>query len=168
MLKGRGLPNSFWIEAVCILNHSYTKALKGKTPLEAYSGKKPSIAHFRVFGCECYAHVPDQTRTKLEAKSRKCIFLGYSLESKAYRLYDSEEKKVIFSCDVVLLEQPHALENMKFSMLLPEEGITNQVTYNPKKDEEEEDYSINKTPQSQQPTLAPDRRTLPKMGKATP
>ena len=101
MLKAQGLPDPFWAEAVnttvYILNQSYTKTLQGKTHQEDYSGKKPSVLHFRTFGCTCYAHVPDTNRKKLDAKSRKCIFLGYSEESKAYRLYDPETRKILTS-----------------------------------------------------------------------
>ena len=101
MLNGKGLPNSFWAEAVnttiYILNRSATKAVDGKTPQEAYSGKKPSVAHLKVFGSECFMHIPDEERTKLEPKSRKCIFLGYDMESKAYRLYDPQARKVRLS-----------------------------------------------------------------------
>ena len=48
--------------------------------------------------------IPEQQQNKLEARSRKCIFLGYSNTSKAYRLYDEENKKVILSRDVIFLE----------------------------------------------------------------
>ena len=114
MALGKGLPKSFWIEAVntvvYILNQSFTKALTGKTPLKAYSSKKPSTSHFRTFGCECFVHVPNSTRKKLDPKSKKCIFMGYSQESKAYRLYDPEAKKIVVSRDVVFWEQPHIVE----------------------------------------------------------
>jgi len=53
---GKGLPNSFWVEEVntivYILNRSVAKAVDGKTPQEAYYGKKPSVVHFNVFGFE--------------------------------------------------------------------------------------------------------------------
>ena len=53
MMKGKGLLKSFWAEAcntvVYILNHSYTKDVKGMTPLQVFSGKKPSAAHFKIF-----------------------------------------------------------------------------------------------------------------------
>lgn len=108
MLQGSSLPNSFWAEAVntavYILNRCATKAVKDKTPLEAYSGIKPSVAHFKVFGCECYAHVPKENRRKLDPKSRKCIFLGYDMETKGYRLYDPQAKEVLVSRDVVFQE----------------------------------------------------------------
>ena len=40
----------------------------------------------RVFGCVAYAHILDQLRKKLDSKGEKCIFVGYSDESKAYRI----------------------------------------------------------------------------------
>ncbi|MCO5613004.1 hypothetical protein L7F22_067277 [Adiantum nelumboides] len=111
MIKSKGLPNIFWAEAVntavYILNRSYTKAVKDMTPLQAFSGKKPSLSHFKIFGSDCYVHMPDASRTKWDAKSQKCIFLGYSEESKGYRLYNPTTKKIVISRDAVFAEQPH-------------------------------------------------------------
>lgn len=87
-----------------ILNRSPNLAVKNKTPEEAWSGCKPSVAHLRVFGCLYHVHVPDAKRTKQEEKSKKCIFLGMSDESNGYRLYAPIEKKVIVSRDVVFEE----------------------------------------------------------------
>jgi len=58
-----------------------------------------------VFGCLSYTHVPDNKRTKLDNKSVKCVLLGISEESKAYRLYDPLSQKVIVSRDVVFNEE---------------------------------------------------------------
>ena len=129
MLKGKGLPNHFWAKTadttIYILNCNYTKAIKGQTPHEAYSGKKPSISHFRTVGCECYVHVPDAKRNKLQPKSNKCIFLGYSDERKAYRLYNPTTKKIVASRNVVFKEQPHAKEDANESYSLsPDEEVT--------------------------------------------
>jgi transposase InsO family protein len=55
LLKQRGMPAVFWgeavVTAVCILNHSPTKALNGRTSYEAWHGRKPAVSHLRVFGC---------------------------------------------------------------------------------------------------------------------
>jgi len=63
---------------------SVMKAAERKTPYEAYNGKKPSVAHFKVFRSECFMHIQDEDRTKLELNSRKCIFLVYDMELKGY------------------------------------------------------------------------------------
>jgi hypothetical protein len=65
---------------------------------------KPTIGYFRVFGCVAHAHVPDQKRSKLDDKSKKCVLLGVSDESKAYRLYDPISKKIIISKEVIFEE----------------------------------------------------------------
>ena len=53
-----------------------------RVPEEAWSGRKKFFTHMRVFGCVSYAHVPDELRNKLDNKGEKCIFFGYSDESK--------------------------------------------------------------------------------------
>ncbi|KAI5335657.1 hypothetical protein L3X38_025790 [Prunus dulcis] len=83
---------------------SPTLAVRSKTPEEAWSGVKPSVGHFRIFGCISHVHVPDQRRIKLDNKSLKCIFFGVSDESKAYRLFNPISKKIIVSRDVVFEE----------------------------------------------------------------
>jgi transposase InsO family protein len=98
----------FWGEAVlCVVyikNRSPSATLHNKSPYEMWHGHLPVVKHLRIFGSTCYALIPEQQRNKLEARSRKCIFLGYSNTSKAYRLYDEENKKFILSRDVIFLE----------------------------------------------------------------
>ena len=52
-----------------------------------------------------YGHIPDQLRKKLDNKGDKCIFIGYSEESKAYRLYIPSSKKFFESRDVQFIEE---------------------------------------------------------------
>ncbi|RVW55367.1 Retrovirus-related Pol polyprotein from transposon TNT 1-94 [Vitis vinifera] len=86
ILYEKGLPKIFWAEAVnttvYLLNRCPTKALLNKTPIEAWSGRKPSVRHFKVFGCLCYSQVPKERRSKLDETSEKCIFMGYSSQSR--------------------------------------------------------------------------------------
>ncbi|GKD43000.1 retrovirus-related pol polyprotein from transposon TNT 1-94, partial [Tanacetum coccineum] len=108
VLSAKQIPKTFWPEAVNwavhVLNRSPTLALKDKTPEEAWSGIKPSVKYFRVFGCIGHVHVPDAKRIKLDSKSLKCIFFGVSDESKAYRLFDPVSNKILVSRDVVFEE----------------------------------------------------------------
>jgi hypothetical protein len=79
-------------------------ALKNKTPYEMYHGYIPLVTHLRVGGSTCYALIPKEIRRKLDARSQKCIFLGYSNTTKGYCLYDETNNKFILSRDVIFLE----------------------------------------------------------------
>eukprot|EP00253_Pinus_taeda_P024416 PITA_24416 len=93
MFSGVGLGQELWAEAVetaCYLvNGSLSLALEDKTPQKVRNGKKPSLSHLRVFGCDAYVHVPKGKRTKLDSKSEKCIFIGTMKEA-----VDSEDGKL--------------------------------------------------------------------------
>nr|DAD19456.1 TPA_asm: hypothetical protein HUJ06_020919 [Nelumbo nucifera] len=108
MLTEKLVPKEFWPEAVNwvvhLLNRCPTLPVKDKTPEEAWSGFKPSVAHFKVFGCIGHVHIPDNNKQKLDDKSLQCVFLGLSQESKAYRMYDPVSKKIIISRDMVFEE----------------------------------------------------------------
>lgn len=108
MLVAKKMPKSFWGEAVMwtfyLLNRCPTVSVLNKTPQEAWSGKKPSVADFRVWGCIAHAHVPDAKRRKLDDKSSLCILLGKSDESTGYRLYNPKTREIVVSKDVVFEE----------------------------------------------------------------
>lgn len=44
-------------------------------------------------------------RTKLEEKSEKCIFIGYSHQSKAYKLYNPTKKIMVINRNVEFNEK---------------------------------------------------------------
>ena len=63
-----------------------------------------SVTHLKVFVCVAYAHVPYELRKKLDNKGHKYIFVGYSEDTKACKLYDPVTRKVIISRDVQFVE----------------------------------------------------------------
>lgn len=87
-----------------MLNRCSTLAVRDKTPEEAWCGFKPSVNHFRAFGCIGHVHIPGNKRQKLDDRSFRFVLLGVSEESKAYRLYDPMLKKVVISKHVVFEE----------------------------------------------------------------
>ncbi|KAH9689185.1 hypothetical protein KPL70_015411 [Citrus sinensis] len=108
ILRTAGLPNSFWAEAAktaCyIVNRSPSTAIGLKTAMEMWTGKPVDYSYLHAFGCPVYVIYNAQERTKLDPKSRRCIFLGYADGVKGYRLWDPTAHKIIISIDVIFIE----------------------------------------------------------------
>jgi hypothetical protein len=108
MLNEKNLPNYFWVEMVTtivyIMNRTPTVAIHGMTLEEKFISKKPNVSHFRMFGWITYVHVSDEKRSKLDPKTKKYIFIGYSLEQKGYRCFNPFIRKLQASRDVVFDE----------------------------------------------------------------
>jgi hypothetical protein len=67
----------------------------GKTPWEAFYGKKPEVSHMRVFGARAFMHVPGKLRHKLEPVSEKGWFIGFEANAKAYKLLREQDNRMI-------------------------------------------------------------------------
>jgi hypothetical protein len=80
MIHDQSLPMTLWEEAcmtaVYVQNMSPQQILKNITPEESFTGVKPEIGHFRIFGCPIYFHVPKEKRSKLDPSGRKGTFMG--------------------------------------------------------------------------------------------
>ncbi|KAJ9545388.1 LOW QUALITY PROTEIN: hypothetical protein OSB04_025095 [Centaurea solstitialis] len=104
MLAYSKLPMFLWAEAVdtaCYTqNRSIVNNRFGKTPYELINNQVPNIGHFRVFGCRCFVLNDRDDRHKLQAKSDEAIFIGYSKNSIAYRVYNKRTKLVMESSNV--------------------------------------------------------------------
>ncbi|KAL6322426.1 hypothetical protein AAG906_008081 [Vitis piasezkii] len=81
-----------------------TFSAQNMTSEEGWSGWKLVVDHFKIFGCIAYAHVPTK-RKKLDDKGEKCVFLGVSEASKAYKLFNPLTKKIVTSRDVIFYEE---------------------------------------------------------------
>ena len=77
--------------------------MDGGIPEEAWTSKKVNYSFLKTFGCEVFVHI-EENRTKLEAKSKKCTFIGYKVNDFGYFLWDYENHKIIRSRDVVFNE----------------------------------------------------------------
>ena len=99
MLNEYELPRYFWAEAMntaCyVINRVHLRRDKMKTPYEIWKGKKPNISYFHPFGCKVFIlNNGKDNLGKFDAKSDVGIFLGYSTNSKAYRVFNSRTKVV--------------------------------------------------------------------------
>ena len=89
-----------------LINRSPRVALDGKVANEVWTGSLVDYSGLRVFGCPAYVHIPNYERSKLDAKSRQCIFLGYQKWVKSFKLWDLKANKVVISRDVVFDKKP--------------------------------------------------------------
>uniref|UniRef100_A0A251VEZ8 Putative zinc finger, CCHC-type n=1 Tax=Helianthus annuus TaxID=4232 RepID=A0A251VEZ8_HELAN len=119
MMNIKKLPNMYWAEAIAcatyILNRTVTKTRPNVTPCEAWNGRKPNVEHFKIFGSIAYAHIPKQQWNKLDDKVEKMIFVGYSENSKGYKLYNPLNNKITISRDVTFDENKRWVMNSKQS-----------------------------------------------------
>ena len=77
-----------------------------KTSYELIKGRKPNISHLRTFGCKCFIHNNGKDNLgKFDPRSDEGIFVGYSSNSKAYRVYNKRTKKFEESIHVVFDEE---------------------------------------------------------------
>ena len=107
MITDANLENKYWGKAVNTANYLQNRLPSkpiNKTPFELWYSKVPNVEHLHIFGCEAFVHIPDTKRKKLDEKARKLIFVGYSEESKAFRLLDKETNKIQISRDVIFLD----------------------------------------------------------------
>ena len=120
MLIYSGLPRSYWLEALsCAVytkNRSPSAALPfHKTPFQIFTGRVPDASSLHIFGEPAFAQInaPNQ---KLSPRSTQFVFVGYSLESKGFRLLDPSTGKVIISRDVTFLKTPPSPESTDTSI----------------------------------------------------
>ena len=114
IMFSNNVPKHFWGEAILtatyLINRMPSRVLKFKTPRQVLLEVHPHILSFssdlplRVFGCSSFVHIHQQHRTKLDPKSQKCIFLGYSSHQKGYKCYSPATRKVYNSMDVTFFE----------------------------------------------------------------
>nr|GFA40704.1 hypothetical protein [Tanacetum cinerariifolium] len=92
MLIFANLPSFLWAKAIATAcfthNHSIIHKRFDKTPYELMNKRKPNIKFFRVFGCSCYLLNDYEDVGKLKAKGDIEVFVGYSKDFAAFRMYN--------------------------------------------------------------------------------
>ncbi|GJS63355.1 retrovirus-related pol polyprotein from transposon TNT 1-94 [Tanacetum coccineum] len=98
MLTFANLPLFLWAEAIAttcfIQNRPIIHKRFDKTPYELINKRKPNIKFFHVFGCRCYLLNDYDDVGKLKVKGDIGVFVGYSKESVAFRVYNKRTRKI--------------------------------------------------------------------------
>jgi hypothetical protein len=91
MIKCNNIPNNLWPKSISIIvylkNRSPTKYLEHKTPYEAFYGYKLVVSHLKFFGTKAFSHISKEYKRKNHVKIVKCIFIGYIVNHKSYKMY---------------------------------------------------------------------------------
>jgi hypothetical protein len=91
MIHDQDLPMHLWEEETRTIMYVHNRlshsALGFKTPEEMFSGKKPEVSHFKIFGYPIFVHIAKEKKTKLDPSGNKGIFVGYCEVSKAFKIY---------------------------------------------------------------------------------
>lgn len=121
LLFSSSVPNHFWGEdvltATYLINRMPSRVIDFKTPLQSLKSSFPhtrilSQVPLKIFGCTSFVHNHQPNRSKLDPRSFKCIFLGYSPNQHGYKCYSPSTKKFYHSMDVSFFEdQPYYSKN---------------------------------------------------------
>jgi hypothetical protein len=107
MLNEHRTPRCFWADAIStacyISSRIFLRPILHMTPFELHFGHKPSVSHFRPFGCKCFV-LKCGNLDKFESRSFDGILLGYTPHGRSYRVYNFETNTVVESCDITFNE----------------------------------------------------------------
>ncbi|GJZ70499.1 reverse transcriptase domain-containing protein [Tanacetum coccineum] len=135
MLADSLLPTTFWAEAVntaCyIFNRVRVTKPQNKTPYELLFGHKPMISYIRPFGCHVTILDTLSVLGKFDGKSDEGFLVGYSLNSKAYRVYNLVTKRVEVNLHVNFLEEKPNVKGVGYRWMFDIDYLTDSMNYIP-------------------------------------
>nr|GEY63696.1 hypothetical protein [Tanacetum cinerariifolium] len=104
MLSALQLPLFFWAEAIATACYTQNRSIiipnHGKTRYHIINDRKPSIKHLYIFGCVCYITRDGKNLDKMKEKGDQCILVGYSTQSKGYRVYNKRTRMIVESIHI--------------------------------------------------------------------
>nr|GEV04759.1 ribonuclease H-like domain-containing protein [Tanacetum cinerariifolium] len=146
MLANSFLPTTFWAEAVktaCyVLNRVLVSKPQNKTPYELLTCKEPIISYLRPFGCHVTILNTIDELGKFDGKSDWGFLVGYSLNSKAFRVYNLETKRVEENMHVNFLENKPNVEGKGHAWIFDLDYLTNSMNYEPVSVENQANKSV--------------------------
>nr|GFC48725.1 hypothetical protein [Tanacetum cinerariifolium] len=119
MLTFANLPLFLWAEAIAIACFTQNRLIIykrfDKTPYELINKRKANIKFFCVFGCRCYLLNDYKDVGKFKVKENIGVFVGYSKESAAFRIYNKRTHK-IHKCVNVNFDKISKMVSKQFSL----------------------------------------------------
>jgi hypothetical protein len=133
MLKHKNCEKMWWAEAVstaCYIKNRVTRSgiPNNIAPHEIWYGRKPNIAHLRIFGSKCWYVIPKMQTRKLDDGSCEAMMIGWVFHApKGYKLLDAKLKRMVVLRDAIFAEAPGISNNISDAVLEEGLGINSSV-----------------------------------------
>ncbi|GJW26681.1 putative ribonuclease H-like domain-containing protein [Tanacetum coccineum] len=135
MLADSKLPTTFWAEAVNTACYVQNRVLvvkpHNKTPYELFRGRTPALSFIRPFGYHVTIINTLDYLGKFDGKSDEGFFVGYSLNSKAFRVYNIRTRKVEENLHIRFLEDKPIIAGDGPKWLFDIDVLTKSMNYVP-------------------------------------
>ncbi|GJW22614.1 retrovirus-related pol polyprotein from transposon TNT 1-94 [Tanacetum coccineum] len=135
MLADSKLPTTFWAEAVNTACYVQNRVLvikpHNKTPYELFLGRKPALSFMRPFGCPVTILNTIDHLGKFDGKADEGFFVGYSTNSKAFRVFNSRTRIVEENLHVQFSENTSNIAGSGPNWLFDIDALTNSMNYKP-------------------------------------
>ncbi|GJW80488.1 putative ribonuclease H-like domain-containing protein [Tanacetum coccineum] len=135
MLADSKLPTTFWAEAVNIACYVQNRVLvvkpHNKTPYELFHGRTPTLSFMKPFGCPVTILNTIDHLGKFNGKTDKGFFVGYSLNSKAFRVFNSRTRTVEENLHIRFSENTPNVVGSGPNWLFDIDALTRTMNYEP-------------------------------------
>ncbi|GJY75461.1 putative ribonuclease H-like domain-containing protein [Tanacetum coccineum] len=135
MLADSKLPTTFWAEAVNTACYVQNKVLvtkpHNKTPYELFLGRKSALSFMKPFGCLVTILNTLDHLGKFDGKTDEGFFVGYSINSKAFRVFNSRTRIVEENLHVQFSENTPNIAGSGPNWLFDIDALTKSMNYKP-------------------------------------
>ena len=136
MLADSKLPIVFWAEVVnttCyVQNRIQVVKSQNKTPYELFHKRKPLISFLKTIGCPCSILNTKTHLGKFESKTQDGFFVGYSTQSKSYRVFNSSTRIIEESADITFNENTLNVDGKGPDWLFDIDALTKTLSFSDK------------------------------------
>ncbi|GJZ83053.1 putative ribonuclease H-like domain-containing protein, partial [Tanacetum coccineum] len=135
MLADSKLPTTFWAKAVNTACYVQNRVLvvkpHNKTPYELFHGRTPTLSFMRPFGCPVTILNTIDHLGKFDGKADEGFFVGYSLNSKAFRVFNSRTRIVEENLHIRFSENTPNVVGSGPDWLFDIDALTRTMNYEP-------------------------------------
>ncbi|GKA63110.1 ribonuclease H-like domain-containing protein [Tanacetum coccineum] len=129
------LPTTFWAEAVNTTCYVQNRVLvtkpHNKTPYELFLGRKPALGFMRPFGCPVTILNTIDHLGKFDGKADERFFVGYSINSKAFRVFNNRTGIVEENLHIQFSKNIPNIAESRPNWLFDIDALTKSINYKP-------------------------------------